>query len=74
MFCRYEQDYEVTPVLGDQLVITYKDGNVKNAYGTAEMLNEVNDGHPCKGIAMSAEDAIKLAKDADAKKNGQGNS
>ena len=73
MFCSYDQNFEGTPVLGDQLVVTYNAGQVKNAYGTAQMLSAAKDGHPCKNVTMKKEDAIQLAKDADAKKNGKGN-
>ena len=72
MVCRYEQDYEGTPVIGDDLVITYNAGQVKNAYGSAQNLNEANEGHPCNGVTMTKEEAIQLAQEAESKENGEG--
>ena len=75
MVCRYEQDCDDVPVLGDDLVVTYNGGQVKNAYGTAQKVNEDNGECPCDGIKNTndaTDKAIKLAKNADANKNGKG--
>ena len=75
LFCRYEQEHDGLPVIGDDIVLTYKDNHVKNAYGSAEMIagrRGLTGGNLCSGVSLTNSRAIRLAQDADAASNGAG--
>ena len=62
-------------MIGDDIVVTYgKDGEVKNAYGSAEKLSVSKNGKLCQkeNINHSEAEAIQKAKDKDANDNGKG--